>query len=77
MQFLDSRASTTDEQEADSTIRQNGFHDCARGHNPYGTGPAAGTGTAKVNYFLKRSSKAWRASVWRGGAEGVEPGAAG
>ena len=34
--------------------------------------------TPGPSYFLKRFSKAWRASVWRGGAaEGVEPGAAG
>jgi hypothetical protein len=32
----------------------------------------------RARYFLKRFSKAWRASVWRGGpAGGAEPGAAG
>jgi hypothetical protein len=77
MHLPDSRANTMDERKADCTIPQNGLRDYARGHNPYGTGPAAGAGAAKVDYFLKRSSKAWRASVWRGGAEGVEPGAAG
>ena len=44
-----------------------------------GLGHAAGKERIRVyGYFLKRFSKAWRASVWRGGPlGGAEPGAFG
>lgn len=41
LQFLDSRASTTDEQGADCTIRQNGLCVRASTHNQNGTGGMA------------------------------------